>query len=142
MKILLKDIEEKAKIRPEGYKDEVLKSGTIEGNFLVITPDAYTELLKKFSPSTPIPPKKKCCGDYPPLPTQLGNAVNAGKRVLGAFKRGESVRVADQVANARRAICEQCQDFDKERGRCVLCGCYVKFKLMLKTEQCPRKLWA
>jgi hypothetical protein len=51
MKISLKKIMYKAIGRPPGYVEEVLSAGRAEGGWLHITPKAYQELKKKYSPS-------------------------------------------------------------------------------------------
>lgn len=41
----------------------------------------------------------------------------------------------------RLAICKQCKDFDWLLGRCKICGCFVRAKVMLEEESCPVDKW-
>jgi hypothetical protein len=152
VKIKLVEMKKKASLRNDVNLDDILAMGRIEGETFYLEQSLYRELWNKFNPSQPVPIKKPCgCSEkrkvvpaksYPPLMTQLGNALKASGRALQALGTGKGVKVADEVLKSRKTICEGCEDFDKQRGRCKACGCFTKFKLMLKTEQCPRNLWS
>jgi hypothetical protein len=47
--------------------------------------------------------------------------------------------VDDKVAAARLSICHACPYH--EDGQCTVCTCFVRMKVMLSTETCPKKLW-
>lgn len=48
MKILLKAIKANAVNRPDGYYEDCIAHGIVEGEFLTITTEGYNELLKKY----------------------------------------------------------------------------------------------
>jgi hypothetical protein len=48
------------------------------------------------------------------------------------------------VLLSRRALCEACPHRvpnGNEIGKCRLCGCWLRFKLVLNDEACPDKRW-
>lgn len=49
MKILISSIKSKASSRPEGYIEDVLSQGVVEGDFLIIDPPKYKLLLDKYA---------------------------------------------------------------------------------------------
>jgi hypothetical protein len=77
--------------------------------------------------------------DYPSLVTQVGNALGALGRVVGAVVHGEKVTVSEEEQARRMEICRSCEHFDK--GRCKLCGCFKNLKTRLATEHCPIEKW-
>src|ERR1035437_6655146 len=48
MKILIKAIEQNSKNRPEGYYEDVISHGVVQGEFLEIDTNSYNELLNKY----------------------------------------------------------------------------------------------
>ena len=54
MKIRLSSMEETAKTRPEGYLQDCLSRGIIDGPFLQISPAEYQPLLAKYRPPSTI----------------------------------------------------------------------------------------
>lgn len=50
MRILIKSLEQRAKSRPEGYLQDVLNKGSVDGEYLVITPADYQSLIVKYNP--------------------------------------------------------------------------------------------
>ncbi len=49
----------------------------------------------------------------------------------------------EEVINKRRAICEGCE-LQSKRGllsRCKPCGCFVRAKVRVATEKCPKGKW-
>lgn len=74
---------------------------------------------------------------YPSLMAQAGNAIEAAKRLVAAWWRGEQTTVDKAEVARRLAICFECPKFDRQQNRCLLCGCFAKFKTKLATEHCP-----
>jgi len=48
MLIRLSDIEAESSNRPSGYREDILKAGTIQGKLLRIEQDKYAELVRKY----------------------------------------------------------------------------------------------
>jgi hypothetical protein len=159
MRIRIADIKLKATQRPSGYVDEVLSKGQVMGDFLVIDPKSYNELMRKYSPNVGIK-SGGCCAkpvlknsitntptqsiaspDLPPIRTQIRNATKAVGRVLSnAISRRTVVASHDKVEE-RRSICNTCEFFIEKSGRCAKCGCFLKVKLQLESEHCPENKW-
>jgi hypothetical protein len=152
MKIKLIDIYSKANQRPEGYVNDIISAGVVNGNALEIEYNKYVELLTKYQPTTKAP--KKPCGcttktestlpigqarpaNFPPITTQLTNATKAVGRVIQAKLHGEPVEAGSELIDSRRSICSICDKF--KNGRCLLCGCRLEWKIKLLTEICPDK---
>jgi hypothetical protein len=76
--------------------------------------------------------------DYPPLATQVTNALKAGLAfVASGFK------LTDQAEHDRRlSICRApCEFWDREQGRCRACGCVDEWKAWVETQKCPKGFW-
>lgn len=50
MKIRIQTIKQMAMARPEGYYEDVISHGIVDGEFLEITPEGYNKLLQKYRP--------------------------------------------------------------------------------------------
>jgi hypothetical protein len=74
---------------------------------------------------------------FPPVATQIGNALGALGRAAGAAVSGQFVWVPAEVRDARRAQCMTCEHLVNDR--CKLCGCFFAKKIRLATEACPDK---
>jgi hypothetical protein len=136
--------------RPEGYVDDVLSRGTIDGDFLEITADALGDLREKYRPpisAFSLPPS--AFSPEPPLPSLPRMAANAAAsaatetiaRVFGASP------ITPEEAARRLAICdppapsEPCEHFRKSDRRCSQCGCWMDFKTTLRAMSCPVGKW-
>lgn len=74
---------------------------------------------------------------YPPLAEQVGSALGAVGRAIGAGLVGlQVVRSGDEIAKCL-AICRECEHFVAAEGRCSVCGCYAALKVRLAQEHCP-----
>lgn len=76
----------------------------------------------------------------PPITTQLLNVGAAAARVVTASLTGQPVYASEEIAAARLAVCEPC-DQRLGDGRCAGCGCWIKAKASLATEDCPLGKW-
>ena len=47
----------------------------------------------------------------------------------------------ETMARERLAICHQCEHWDKQFGRCKLCGCILKAKARVPSSRCPANKW-
>lgn len=41
----------------------------------------------------------------------------------------------------RMSICKKCPLFDSMFGRCRECGCFIRAKVQLAAEECPKGKW-
>ena len=124
MRISLKLIHDKAKYRPEGYYDEVISHGAIDGNELVLNDDVYWQLCRKYNP--PLPSKVQMAANF---------AVSIAKFAASGFALVDERKYAE-----RAGTCLDCPHIveDPEHWRCSKCGCY-DIKLWMATAQCPDK---
>jgi hypothetical protein len=122
-KISLEYLREVSHQKPEGYYDDVVSRGTIDGDVLTVESHDYDELRKKYSP-------------------QLPSAGTQAKNVVGAI--GKSVMnpkpVSTEERERRLGICNSCE-FLIEGKRCEKCGCYVNWKTRLEAWHCPIGKW-
>ena len=76
--------------------------------------------------------------------------ISKGKSLAGAVVRvaqrkvsGGRVLVTDEEFDYRMNFCmnNMCGNLDELNLRCFVCGCYLKPKLSLTTEECPMGFW-
>lgn len=53
--------------------------------------------------------------------------------------RGYKVLASEDVQEARQQICDVCEF--RKGEQCGICSCFIDAKVMLNTEQCPRRKW-
>lgn len=63
-----------------------------------------------------------------------------------AEKGGQATQVHPNIQQLRYKMCEMCSEFNKEKGRCKKCGCYMKTKTAYNTiggriVKCPLNKW-
>ncbi len=66
-----------------------------------------------------------------------GTAVD----VFNEYKKKGEILADDKKSNLRMELCGKCKSFDKEAGRCTLCGCFMKVKVRLEATSCPIGKW-
>ena len=108
---------------------------------------------------------KKCNGNpkmpsvMPPLSSRIKNITLAGGRAVEAFVHGKKLVVNRTERIRRLNICKGCEYSSlkfrgdsgckgckkkngKQEGRwCSQCGCWIKAKIKLATEDCPKGFW-
>lgn len=136
MKISLANIDKKAKSRPAGYKEDLLKRGRIEGDFLFVTPDAYLELWTKYNGDSF---SKGCCKSLPSASQMAHNALKAAGRLIKAGASGKPIIANPEAIQKRQEICASCEFLNGKR--CTKCGCFTVLKTKLETEHCPAGKW-
>lgn len=116
---------------------------------VVNRPAVMPEELKKLVAQTmqPQPPP-----EVAPAPTteelSLPSMTQMAKNVLGSLGKvvkaaasGQGVKVTQETAEARLAICRSCPFFRHTDERCSKCGCYMAVKTYLRAEKCPVGKW-
>ena len=48
---------------------------------------------------------------------------------------------ADELAEERIKVCEECTHFKKLLRQCDLCGCFLDLKVKILNAQCPAQKW-
>ena len=78
--------------------------------------------------------------DGPSSGQRIANVSKAAGRVVRAAVNGERIRAPREVVEARRVICRECPERDKN-DVCRECGCALAAKRRLLTEDCPLGKW-
>ena len=53
----------------------------------------------------------------------------------------DGVKVADNIAKKRLAICNRCPHLLKRTGNCKKCGCFVSVKVLYADQRCSLGKW-
>ena len=142
MRIKIDELKKAAANRPNGYFEDVLSKGIVDGNILTIPDGEYKKLVEKYSPGKPVV-EASCCGKQamPKLTTQLKNVAVSAKRTIGNIVSGAPVLATEELVSKRREICENCEFWNAVKKKCSICGCYTNAKIRLKAEKCPKGKW-
>ena len=136
IRVSVQKIRDKAPERPAGYLEDVLSSGIIVGDDLVVDEHRYTALCAKYRPSDN--PLNKQVNTLPRLTVGM-EMKNFQHAILEWGKAGFPV-VTKELFEARIDICRHCPDWDESArfgmGKCAVCGC-TTLKLWLVTSKCP-----
>ena len=82
-----------------------------------------------------------CCGGaYPKLGTMAYNFAKAITDEAKSIVSGDDPINQEEIFN-RISICNSCEFFIKEDGRCVKCGCFIKLKARMRSQNCPIGKW-
>ena len=73
--------------------------------------------------------------EYPSIFQQAGNLARSVGEVVSGTARGDPVLVSQEEHDRRLEICQKCEHF--RDGRCMLCGCIMKWKTRLASLHCP-----
>ena len=134
MRLIIGEILTSAKDRPEGYVEDVMSRGVIDGDFLEITSEALTELRAIYRPKEEPP--------LPSLPTRIANLT--GQVFQEALDVAQGVDpVTPEEAAKRIEICRSnaCGKWRASDETCSMCGCYMKSKTPWRSAVCPVGLW-
>jgi hypothetical protein len=91
-KIKLSAIYEMAKSRPDGYVDEYLRLGKVEGDNLIISIPNAVEMYKKYSPPMVVTQADASCQSCQNTPTSAVNQANHAKQ--SPIATGNSITTA------------------------------------------------
>jgi len=68
----------------------------------------------------------------------LGGSI---KKNISTLMKGNKVAASDEKVKMREKTCLHCDWFEKEKLRCIKCGCLVPVKIRLEEESCPLNKW-
>lgn len=125
--ISLSKLQSAAKVKAQGYYDACIAAGTVVGDNLQLSDEAFSTLRAQFS--------------APPISTQVQSAATAVVTECGAALSGQAA-VDDTTKAARIALCEQCAFFIVADRRCQKCGCWMEIKTRFRTATCPEGRWS
>lgn len=66
--------------------------------------------------------------------------TQAAKSALLGFLRSGKVKTTNDLQKQRIQVCLECEKLSED-FRCHVCGCFVKKKAALMTQDCPLKKW-
>jgi len=70
---------------------------------------------------------------------RVRNAATSLSRIPGDIVKGDYV---DNFEKKRRFnICNGCKYYKPKKRRCKQCGCFLRWKTLLKSQQCPEGYW-
>ena len=124
--IPLYKLQSAAKVKAQGYYDACIAAGTVVGDNLQLTEEAFAALRAQFS--------------IPSLAMQAQSATAAVAAECDAVLSGETA-IDDATRAARIALCEQCAFFIVADRRCQKCGCWMEIKTRFRTAICPEGKW-
>lgn len=136
MRFKLSEIQEKAKIRPEGYVADVVSYGTLseDGTTLELSAENYGKLCEKY--------RLTDSGSTQPT---LFNQIKSVTKAAFDWSKAGFKQVEPSVLEERLKICGGCEFWDSTgfagTGRCQKCGCSTQAKLRMATEKCPIDKW-
>lgn len=137
-KIEIRAIKANAASRGEGYVDDVLSSGKIDGDYVYLSDEQFNRIRNKYSPKITHDPEKI---KLPPFPTMVKTATESMRSWV---KNGATITSTEEL-ESRLNICKQCEFWDEKAfnntGRCRKCGCSTWAKLRMATEKCPIGKW-
>ena len=126
IQLAVADLEALADSKPQGYLAACLAAGTVEGEVLSLTPEAFADIRRRFTP--------------PSLAQQaasLGRAVASECRSIIAGVDP----VSDVEKAARLAVCAECEFLLASENRCSKCGCNLAAKAAMRSQRCPLGKW-
>lgn len=128
MKAPAKLLLERSADRPDGYIEEILANGHIDGDQIEIDDDVLEALRAKYS------------ADAPPPLDLLQNLAAAANR----WRKAGCPVVDEKTLDLRKSTCAACRYWNPKKwfglGQCTHpgCGC-TRMKLLWATERCPKK---
>jgi len=124
--IPLSKLKSAATVKAQGYYDACVAAGTVVGENLQLSDEAFALLRAQFS--------------TPSLVAQVQSATSAVVVECGAALSGEAA-IDDATRATRLAVCEACANFIAADRRCQKCGCWMEIKTKFRTATCPDAKW-
>lgn len=72
---------------------------------------------------------------FPSFMAMAANFYMSFGKVVSSVANGEPVFVSNEEKDRRLSICHVCEHL--KDGRCVLCGCVMRWKARISTDHCP-----
>lgn len=112
---------------------------TITINGIELTAQLYAHPYDSINFDCPF--KDDVAKKYPGLLEQFKNVTRAFFRLIGAKLAGKNVLLPQVKVSERLIVCNTCEHHDPIMGRCTVCGCFIRAKMQLTTEDCPMDKW-
>jgi len=142
MKISLVSIKEASVNRKSGYEEEILKYGSVEGDYVVLPWIDFCRIKKQYALEEDGKDKVENLKINPPPIKEM--AKTAMLSISNWAANGAKLS-DDQTIESRLNTCKSCEFWNSKgfggSGRCMKCGCSTWFKLRMATEKCPIGKW-
>lgn len=129
-----------------GSAQDAVKKAPTAPSKPAVMPEELKKLVRQTM--TPPPPPEPVVVEQPSEELSLPSMTQMAKNVLGSLGKtikaaasGQGVKVTQETAEARLAICRTCPFFRHTDERCSKCGCYMAVKTYLRAEKCPVGKW-
>jgi hypothetical protein len=120
----LKELDEKCKSRPQGYREDIMKVAIPKGdNQFEIKPEDYSILAAKYRP-----------------PTSFEKMLNVSQALKLAIS-DPTRRSKEEIKDILEKSCHTCEWFIQDKIICGKCGCYLGVKTSIKAFHCPLNKW-
>ena len=78
--------------------------------------------------------------DLPPFLEQVTNLAAAGRDVVLGFLKSGKIKTSSEMFKDRMEVCLGCDKLTDD-FRCSQCGCFIKAKAQLLSQDCPLRKW-
>ena len=131
----LASVEILASKRKEGYKEEVMRCATINGDIATLSWRDFSRIKKEYSLEA-----SESEPELPPVKTMAKNFAKSVFQEIGS--KIQRINSLSQEETERRLnICQSCDKFRPSDGRCGMCGCFMKIKTSWQSQKCPIGKW-
>jgi len=142
MKIPLASIKEASANRKSGYEKEVLKRGSVEGDYVVLSWVDFCRIKKQYTLEEVEKKGNEILITNPPPVKEM---VKTAMLSLSKWAANGAKLSDDQTIESRLNTCKSCEFWNQKgfggSGRCMKCGCSTWAKLRMATEKCPIGKW-
>lgn len=124
MRFTIAQLDEKAKSKPQGYREDVLAASiSTEEGMIELTQEAYETLAAKWR--------------VPGFMTMLKNLGTAAQHIVVS---GPNLRPIEEIKTSLMT-CLKCPFLIEKGFRCGQCGCNLELKVQFAAWHCPVGKW-
>lgn len=123
MRFTIAQLDERAKVKPAGYREDVLAASTAtEPGIVELTQEAYEALALKWK--------------IPGFAEKLRNVMTA----VAQLAADPTMRTSEEIG-AVLTTCIKCPYVVEQGFRCGKCGCFLEVKAKARAWKCPEGKW-
>lgn len=122
MRFTIAQLDERAKVKPQGYREDVLAVSTRDGDMIDLPQEAYERLSLKWR--------------VPGFVEMLKSATIAAVQYVANPEQ----RTPEEMT-ANLTACIKCPFLIERDFRCGKCGCPLTRKVLAKAWHCPEGKW-
>lgn len=123
MRFTVAQLDERAKVKPAGYREDVMAASTsTEPGIVELSQEAYETLAVKWK--------------VPGFAEKLKGLMGA----MAQLAANPEARTPEEVS-AALTTCVKCPYMVEEGFRCGKCGCFLELKVKARAWHCPEGKW-